>query len=212
MKVEWSVTVGGTTVTDPDPDQLIELLQFYSPALAIGRRHVSATMTVPADSARAALDGALELMRGALVHMKVGELDVDELEVVTMEELLRRVQTPNLPDLVGVTEVAEILGVSKQRVWELSKDNDSFPPAALELKAGPVWLRTSVDAWKETWPRRTGRPPKKPLVDQLREKTAALIEHNDTLATEIRGKTAKAMADQARAQMRKPHRSAGVRS
>jgi prophage regulatory protein len=55
-------------------------------------------------------------------------------------------------DLVGLTEIAEILGVSRQRAGQLA-DGDDFPEPISVLAAGRVWKRADIEAWA----RRTGR-------------------------------------------------------
>ncbi|HRD59943.1 MAG TPA: DNA-binding protein [Nocardioides sp.] len=55
-------------------------------------------------------------------------------------------------DLMGVTEIAAMLGVSGQRVSQLSRTR-AFPEPVAELAAGRVWLRADV----EKWARETGR-------------------------------------------------------
>ncbi len=55
--------------------------------------------------------------------------------------------------LVGVTEIAAMLGVSRQRVHQLTKEDPDFPRPAAVLSAGGVWERKAVEEWAE----RTGR-------------------------------------------------------
>jgi prophage regulatory protein len=50
-------------------------------------------------------------------------------------------------DLVGVTEVREMLGVSRQRVHQIIRDDPTFPPPVAELAAGNVWMRPDIVAW-----------------------------------------------------------------
>lgn len=59
----------------------------------------------------------------------------------------------------GVTEVAQMLGVSRQRVTELRK-RDDFPDPVAELAAGPVWRVFNLLRFVEEWPRKPGRPRK----------------------------------------------------
>ena len=61
-------------------------------------------------------------------------------------------------DLVSVTEIAEILGVSRQRVNQLIRAYDDFPPPEADLAIGRVWRRTQIEDWALTHPRRPGRP------------------------------------------------------
>lgn len=49
-------------------------------------------------------------------------------------------------ELVGATDVARLLGVSRQRVYQLMSDA-TFPPPASHLARGALWSRADVEAW-----------------------------------------------------------------
>lgn len=55
--------------------------------------------------------------------------------------------------LVGTHEIAEMLGVSRQRVHQLVTRDPTFPEPEAKLHGGHVWSRRAV----EEWARRTGR-------------------------------------------------------
>jgi predicted DNA-binding transcriptional regulator AlpA len=55
--------------------------------------------------------------------------------------------------LVGAAEIAELLGVTRQRVDALARTHADFPKPEAELQAGRVWLRTAI----EDWARKAGR-------------------------------------------------------
>lgn len=57
-------------------------------------------------------------------------------------------------DLVGVSEIAEMLGVSRQRVDKISRSDSSFPKPVAEIRAGRIWLQADV----RTWASKAGRP------------------------------------------------------
>jgi hypothetical protein len=57
----------------------------------------------------------------------------------------------------GVTEVAGLLGVSRQRVSEL-RSSGTLPAPVAELAAGPVWRVSTLQRFIETWERKPGRP------------------------------------------------------
>lgn len=59
-------------------------------------------------------------------------------------------------DLMGTTEIAELLGVSRQRADQLSR-TDGFPEPVAEIAAGRIWLREDVEAWADRVGRST--PP-----------------------------------------------------
>lgn len=61
--------------------------------------------------------------------------------------------------LAGLTEVAELLGVSKQRAAVIVETYDDFPEPAAVLAAGRVWEEADVLAWLAAHPdRKPGRP------------------------------------------------------
>jgi predicted DNA-binding transcriptional regulator AlpA len=61
--------------------------------------------------------------------------------------------------LVGMAEIAEILGVSRQRVAQLIESYGDFPKPEVELSGGRVWSRTAIETWIASHPERgPGRP------------------------------------------------------
>jgi prophage regulatory protein len=61
---------------------------------------------------------------------------------------------------LGLLEVAEVLGVSKQRVHQLIGAYKDFPTPMAELAMGRLWRRNDIEAWAASHPRPTGRPRK----------------------------------------------------
>lgn len=53
-----------------------------------------------------------------------------------------------IPALVGVSEAAEILGVSKQRVAQL-RERPDFPAMVQKLQATPLWREADVRTFAE---------------------------------------------------------------
>lgn len=56
--------------------------------------------------------------------------------------------------LVGVAEVATMLGVSRQRVNKMVKEDESFPAPEAELAAGRIWERAAIEDWARSKGRR----------------------------------------------------------
>ncbi|MGH3504514.1 MAG: hypothetical protein ACRDQA_26985 [Nocardioidaceae bacterium] len=73
------------------------------------------------------------------------------------EELSR----PNRPDLVSGPETADILGVSQQRVHQLTAAHPEFPRPLYELRAGKLWDRRAIEQFAAEWERKPGRPARK---------------------------------------------------
>ena len=57
--------------------------------------------------------------------------------------------------LVGVAEIAEMLGVTRQRIHKITLTDPTFPQPEAKLSAGHIWKRADIEAWA----RRTGRLP-----------------------------------------------------
>lgn len=55
---------------------------------------------------------------------------------------------------LGSFELAERLGVTKQRLYVLMKTYDDFPAPTDTLRAGPVWHAIDVDRWLKRHPER----------------------------------------------------------
>ena len=56
-------------------------------------------------------------------------------------------------DLIDAAGIAELLGVSRQRVDKIAKTDPTFPEPIARLRRIRVWERESV----ERWARETGR-------------------------------------------------------
>jgi predicted DNA-binding transcriptional regulator AlpA len=65
-----------------------------------------------------------------------------------------------VPDhLLAMSEVASLLGMSKQGLAKLLERNPDFPEPTAVLSVGRIWNRADVEAWMAAHPdRRTGRP------------------------------------------------------
>lgn len=56
-------------------------------------------------------------------------------------------------DLVSRVEIADLLGVTQQRVHQFISGRFGFPEPVITLAIGQIWLREDVMEWA----RRTGR-------------------------------------------------------
>lgn len=62
--------------------------------------------------------------------------------------------------LLGVAELAELLGVSRQRASELATQSN-FPSPVAQLTATPVWDKATIGNFLKEWKRTPGRPSTK---------------------------------------------------
>jgi len=68
--------------------------------------------------------------------------------------------------LMGVTEIADLLGLSRQRCDQLSRTK-GFPEPEAELASGRVWKREEVEAWVRKVKRHLCMPPGGPVDGRL---------------------------------------------
>jgi prophage regulatory protein len=66
-------------------------------------------------------------------------------------------------ELVGVAEIAQMVGVSRQRINELVRSDPDFPTPEAELAAGRIWIRESVERWMAF----RSRPQKGAVVTEI---------------------------------------------
>jgi prophage regulatory protein len=51
-------------------------------------------------------------------------------------------------NLVGLTEIGAMLGVTRQRASQLA-EHKNFPKPLDRIAAGPIWRRETVERWAE---------------------------------------------------------------
>jgi hypothetical protein len=109
---------------------------------------------------------AVEIFDTACEKMGITHGGVARLDILT-EPYLELELEREPEEYAGVSEVAELFGVSRQRVSEL-RARDGFPEPIAELAAGPVWSVSSLKSFLASWPRKPGRPARKKAAAQGR--------------------------------------------
>lgn len=64
-------------------------------------------------------------------------------------------------ELAGASEVAALLGVSRQQVDRLAT-RDDFPAPVAVLKTGRIWRTRDIEKWIKAHPHRRPGPPPRP--------------------------------------------------
>lgn len=113
------------------------------------------SMTVPAVSLAEAVEEARlavhEAYRSAFDVVGRQVAIAVQPEAVYREELIR----PSPMALIGVGEIGDMAGVSRERGRQLTELPD-FPPPLAVVKATKVYTRLSVELFLQRWPRRAG--------------------------------------------------------
>ncbi len=158
-KQEWSVAVaiGGSSLTEEEVEAVLDHLATDAPVVSYGPGSTHVQLSVVAGTVLGAARCAEAKVRSALAAAGVETFSLEGMEIVTADDLAASLEVPVVPTLVGVREIADLLGVTKQRASELAR-TAGFPPPLTTLAAGPVWAETTVRKFVETWQRRPGRP------------------------------------------------------
>ena len=159
---DWSVTF--TYDAAPDEDTLREVENSLEYAVdgdaVVAAAPLDHRVTVTLLLSAPDPGDAIEYGRKALLHIGAHAFGGPPIaiEAVTAAEQERRADMPTLPELVGASEVGQMLGVSRQRVHQL-REHATFPAPLVEVAMGPLWDARAIDAFARAWSRRPGRPP-----------------------------------------------------
>lgn len=118
----------------------------------VGERRLETTLTVEAPGFGEAIERAI----ASVTERCAGR--VLAIEAMTTSEADRRLRE-RPPVLAGLSEVAAMLGVSRQRASMLSR-RDDFPAPSARLAAGPIWRAGDLSTFAARWQRKPGRPRK----------------------------------------------------
>lgn len=180
---EWTVavTVGGPSLPGPLDEQVAAIaarLSSLAPTIAVSLDAVTVRLAVEGHDAGDVVKRGVEEVRDAFESVGWPS-DVREVEATEWSFFEEKLAEPTYPELVGITEIAALLGTSRQRASELARSS-RFPAPLAELAAGPVWFQPTVARFIEEWDRKPGRP---------RSKTAQRLEQiiENRRAREVEG-------------------------
>lgn len=174
----FHVDLEATTVDELDEerlDRLLEALASSGAAIAGTGHDLNVSMSVDgaavptgcAEAARTAVDQVTDVVTLARVdRVTVSTTEVQDLDLAAPVAI---------PDLVSVTGVGALLGLSRQRVHTVLRTDPTFPPpVAGDSGSGPLFLVSAVRAWDQLRPPR-GRQSTQGKTDRARQATG-LIE------------------------------------
>lgn len=154
--MEWSIEIealsGDLRLDDDLADSVIEALAPNAPAVSFDSKRLSVRFNVKAATETEAFTEGDRLFRKAMPGAQPVRVELE-----TVEELDRELAASDVPDLVGVAELAALLHVSRQRASELAQSRE-FPKPWVVLRSGPVWKRSTVARFTGQWNRQPGRP------------------------------------------------------
>lgn len=159
---QWHITATYPRVddiTDTQRETLARALPGYGVIVDDGTRWLHAQGDLTAATIRQATDQALTAVRTAWAAAFGVRNDPSQLRILTAVDHDDDLAHPQGADLVGWTEIGEMLGVSKQRASQLLALPE-FPAPIAILAMGRVFARRSVELFRDQWKRTEGRPRK----------------------------------------------------
>jgi hypothetical protein len=163
MSDEWTVTINLATEELPTEEQLIAMAdtaeRWDATVSARGRdgNGITFRVDIAASNPTHAIDEAIDLA-WKLVHETHIAAEVVGVNAETPELAEIHAFRPDTPELLAATDVAGLLGVSRQRVHQLSTDHRDFPEPYVRLGSGPIWARPAIEHFHRVWQRKPGRP------------------------------------------------------
>lgn len=162
----WSVRWDALLDVPKDPDypfrvaEQLEAAGADGPTVGGGQQYdrIDARFDVQASGPLEAVERAWQIWAEVFP-----DAEVVAFESQTADEFDRQNATPNFPHLAGPQELAAILGVSRQRLYEITK-MEGFPKPVVQLAGGPVWDVDSLNHFRSTWSRKPGRRPALPHI------------------------------------------------
>lgn len=150
--MEYAVGMALVTERPLTEDELFAVAEIAAAAGNPGSTRLEATIVVDAGNLFEAAERAI----ARVTALVAGEIVA--VNAMTGEENDRRINEPPI-EIIGITEIAELLGVSKQRVFQLM-ERDDFPAPFAKLACGSIWRKGDLSTFAEGWQRKPGRPPK----------------------------------------------------
>lgn len=121
---------------------ILESLNNRCAVIGIEDEQLTMTFNLDAPDAASASNLALTLGNEALEAGRILSAELVGVELLTHEE--RDKANQQLPNVLGVAEIADRLGITRQRVTQLAK-SQKFPQPATRLAMGPIWLAADLE-------------------------------------------------------------------
>ncbi len=135
--------VASVSVRESVHRRVLELPAWRAAVVRSDSSSVSVTCSVFGAIQTAALADCVELLASLELPERAVQIELSDSQVYDAEAIL-------FPIIVGLAEVAEILGVSKQYVSEEARKKTGWIPGPVaRVKASPLWLRDEIIAVAE---------------------------------------------------------------
>jgi transcriptional regulator with XRE-family HTH domain len=145
----------------PQVAAVVEMLdELYSGSFSfdVEEARLSIMVLLQAEDESDAVARGVKVVRQVAERTGLPLWDTVRVDAMTEAEFERGLDKPLYPQVVGTSEVAKMLGVTRQRVSQLWRQNANFPPPLAVLECGPIWVEDWLAEFARVWQRKSGRP------------------------------------------------------
>jgi hypothetical protein len=139
--MKWRVVVELDGLATGDPDDYVRAHRRHGD-FSVGQDTERHRSWVSFAIGRWGLDTVRAIKRAERIGAAVGI--PGRASRVTFTSDARVAEEQAWPDLIGVRQVAEILGIPPERVGELAATDPTFPTNGIEMPSGRVWPRATI--------------------------------------------------------------------
>jgi hypothetical protein len=163
--MEWTINVevaAARRLTTVDAGELLDALEPHgagSVTVTADGGVWTATFFVDADTPNQAALAAEAVVITVGDSIPPAGCAISALTVLDDAAVARLDERERFPELVGIAELAELGGMTRQQASRL-QTRQGFPAPVAQLRAGPVWRLGDITAFIESWTRKPGRPSK----------------------------------------------------
>ncbi len=138
-------------------DDLLEDLKQFAPVITHDEFHVGVGVTLEARDAQTAVNCGVDTVLPALRRTGIeAEFTIERVEAADSNRTSRELGSRDFPPMLGASELAVLLSVSRQRVHEL-RASGRLPKPVEVLASGPIWSKPTIEAFVKRWDRSPGR-------------------------------------------------------
>ncbi|MGH2747285.1 MAG: hypothetical protein ACRDKB_05120 [Actinomycetota bacterium] len=137
--------------------ELTDLLGEFGAAVSFGPNRYTVRLALEVSPPEAVVSEAINAVTTYADKAGLPNWPFIKIEATEWEQFEQELDEPTFPNIIGVSELAQILDVSRQRASELARAAH-FPKPFAGLASGPVWLEPTIRRFVAEWERRPGRP------------------------------------------------------
>ncbi|NWN89602.1 MAG: hypothetical protein HLX51_13880 [Micrococcaceae bacterium] len=127
-----------------------ERLEAFAAVMSVAQDLMGGSIALTVEAS--GLTNAFETARSAVVTTLQAEgvdATITSVMVQAESEFQEELRAPVYPEVVGFAEIAKIVGVSRQRIRQLT-EKPSFPRPVIRTGQGPLYTVHAVNRWAET--------------------------------------------------------------